>query len=117
MGKSEPSGLPPVSSGEPTPEQKQKGILAEVLSAGFIFPLCVLIGYFLGSRVDRALGSSPFGTLIGVFLGFGAALIPVFRLSAAYERLEQKKKRQRAETDPVPQSQAPDRSGGDPESD
>ena len=85
------------------PEQRQRGLLAEVLTAGITFPICVVVGWLGGSFVDRKLGSSPFGVLFGVLLGLAAALIPVFRLSQAYERLEQEKKR-RAGEGPEPRS-------------
>ena len=76
-----------------TPDQKQRGLLAEVLTAGITFPICVLSGYWIGSKADRAFGIAPFGLLAGVLLGLAAALVPVFRLSAAWDRIEREKKR------------------------
>lgn len=82
-----------------TPEQKKRGILAGILSAGVTFPVAVLVGFFAGRWVDRRFGLEPFGLLVGVMLGLGAALVPLFRASAAWDRADREAKNP---TDPAP---------------
>lgn len=80
-------------SDERTPEQKETGILAEAIGAGVTFPVAVLVGWFAGRWADRHLSLAPWGTIIGMMLGLGAALVPIFRLSAAFDRAERERLR------------------------
>jgi ATP synthase protein I len=70
------------------PERKQRGLLAEALSAGALFPASILAGFLVGKGFDRLFGTDPIGLVVGVLLGFAAALVPLFRLSAAWDRSE-----------------------------
>lgn len=76
-----------------TPDEKKRGILAGILSAGVTFPVAVLVGFFAGRWVDRRFDTEPFGLLVGVMLGLGAALVPLFRASAAWEKADVEGKR------------------------
>jgi F0F1-type ATP synthase assembly protein I len=78
---------------DPSPEERQRGLTAEIITAGITFPVCVVLGWLGGSFADRKLGTSPIGVLLGVLLGLGAALVPVFRISQAYERIEEEKRK------------------------
>lgn len=60
--------------------------LGAVSAAGFAFVLAVLMGAGLGYLLDRWLGTSPIGFLIGFFLGVAAGIINVFRAAAVWSR-------------------------------
>ena len=46
----------------------------------FLLPFCMLVGYFIGYRVDERWGTEPKLALVGILLGSGAGLFQVFRL-------------------------------------
>ena len=53
--------------------------MAEGLKYASEFTAAVLVGAALGYFADNVLGSSPFGLLIGLFLGLGAGILNVVR--------------------------------------
>jgi ATP synthase protein I len=56
--------------------------LAHLSSAGLAFGGAVILGDALGYGVDHWLGTSPWGFLLGFFLGLVAGMINVFRAAA-----------------------------------
>jgi ATP synthase protein I len=53
--------------------------LANLSTAGLAFALAVILGAALGYGVDRLLGTSPVGFLLGFVLGLVAGMLNVFR--------------------------------------
>lgn len=53
--------------------------LGFVLTVAFTFPAGLLIGYGGGWWVDSKLGTSPLFSIVGLGLGFLAALLELFR--------------------------------------
>lgn len=49
------------------------------LWVGWVLVLCIVIGYFLGSWLDRRLGTGPWMVVAGVFLGTAAGFAELFR--------------------------------------
>lgn len=47
---------------------------AHYSTAGIMFPVAVALGFWLGWLVDGWLGSFPWGSLVGLTLGFAAAI-------------------------------------------
>jgi F0F1-type ATP synthase assembly protein I len=65
-----------------------------VAGAGLQFAIAILLFLYAGQWVDRRLGSSPWGVLVGVFLGAVAGFTSIYRkLMADLERQERAKKR------------------------
>ena len=59
---------------------------ASVSAVGIEMVLAVTIGLFVGQAVDGALGTSPWGTVFFVFVGFGAAIKAIARTIKIVER-------------------------------
>jgi len=50
------------------------------MTVGSILVACIVCGYFLGSYLDRKLGTSPWLVVTGVFLGTAAGFVELFRI-------------------------------------
>jgi ATP synthase protein I len=55
------------------------GSLWNLLTVGTVLVACIVVGYFLGSFLDRRLGTSPWLTVVGVLLGTAAGFVELFR--------------------------------------
>ena len=55
-------------------------------TVGLSFVLALVIGVALGVWIDRQVGSSPWGLLIGFALGFAAGILNVYRATRQYLR-------------------------------
>jgi ATP synthase protein I len=53
--------------------------LGTVGSVGFAFVIAVVLGWWVGSLLDRWLGTTPWLTIIFFFLGLAAGALNVFR--------------------------------------
>lgn len=53
--------------------------LAHLSTAGLAFGMSVILGAALGYGLDRLLGTSPAGFLLGFLLGLVAGILNVFR--------------------------------------
>jgi F0F1-type ATP synthase assembly protein I len=49
------------------------------MTVGTSLVACIVLGYFLGSYLDPKLGTSPWLTVAGVFLGTAAGFVGLFR--------------------------------------
>ena len=49
-------------------DEKQRPLM-ELLFVGSTLVGSIVLGYFLGTQIDRSLDTSPWGILIGVLLG------------------------------------------------
>ena len=66
----------------PKPQSTMR-TLGTVGSVGFAFVIAVVLGWWVGSLLDRWLGSSPVFTFIFFFLGLVAGGVNVFRTFSA----------------------------------
>ena len=55
---------------------------ARYASVGIEFGVSVVLGYLLGRWLDQRFGLAPWGTPVGVILGFSAALRSLLKLAA-----------------------------------
>ncbi len=55
------------------------GAVYEGLTLGFVFPVAIALGYFLGRWLDRIFNTSPWLTGICTLLGISAAFVQLFR--------------------------------------
>jgi F0F1-type ATP synthase assembly protein I len=53
--------------------------IMDLLAVGTMLVACIVCGYFLGSFLDRKLGTSPWLVVAGVFLGTAAGFVELFR--------------------------------------
>lgn len=53
--------------------------LAHLSTAGLAFGMSVILGAALGYGIDKLLGTSPAGFLLGFLLGLVAGILNVFR--------------------------------------
>lgn len=60
-----------------------------------MFVAGILIGYFGGSYLDRRLGTTPWLTVVGLFLGMGAGFAEILRLLRLLKAYEERRKRRR----------------------
>ena len=59
---------------------------------GFQLAMSVVLGLLAGDYVDRHLGWSPWGTLVGLLLGSLVGFTQLFKLILYKEKLEEKSK-------------------------
>lgn len=55
--------------------------LAEGLKYASEFSAAIIVGAALGYAVDKGLGSSPWGLLLGLFFGLAAGVVNIIRAS------------------------------------
>ena len=53
--------------------------MMDLLAVGTVLVVCIVLGYFLGSYLDRKLGTSPWLVVTGVTLGTAAGFVGLFR--------------------------------------
>ena len=53
--------------------------MMNLMTVGIVLVACVGLGYFLGSTLDKKLGTSPWCTIAGVLLGSAAGFLQLFR--------------------------------------
>ena len=63
----------------PTRSQKERGAMAQALRLSSEFIAAVVVGTAIGYGLDVMLGTGPWGLVIFLLLGFGAAVFNVMR--------------------------------------
>ena len=53
--------------------------ILNLLSVGTVLVVSIVLGYLLGSFLDRRLGTSPWLVVTGVLLGTAAGFVELFR--------------------------------------
>ncbi|MFN8665784.1 MAG: AtpZ/AtpI family protein [Gemmatimonadaceae bacterium] len=61
---------------------------------GLQFAISILLFLYVGQWVDRRYGTKPWGLLVGVFVGAGAAFYSMYRRLMADLRREEERDRQ-----------------------
>ena len=56
--------------------------IMNLLTVGTTLVASIVLGYFLGSALDRKLGTTPWLTVAGVLLGTAAGFVGLFRTVA-----------------------------------
>lgn len=83
------------------------GALAEYSVVGFVFPVALVLGFFVGRWIGGWLGGPTVGSVVGVILGTVAGF---YNLWQTMQRLERREAERRGEgTEP---RSADDRGGG-----
>ena len=83
--------MPAPKSGDPRFEGlRTAGLLLAIPTLLIVSPL---VGFFLGSLVDRWIKTSPWFTIVGLILGFVAAGRETYLIYRRYTEEEEKKRR------------------------
>jgi ATP synthase protein I len=69
-------------------------------SFGFIMAASILVGYFLGSFLDKKLGTEPWLLIVFLFLAIAGAFIEFFKTFQRFTALNSKDKRGKREDTP-----------------
>lgn len=69
----------PGSSDPESEDRRQARSLGKYAGVGLQFAASILLFLYAGQWVDRRLGSAPWGMIIGVFTGAGAAFYSMYR--------------------------------------
>lgn len=69
-------------------------------SFGFIMAASILVGYFIGSFLDRHLGTEPWFLIIFLFLAIIGAFIEFFKTFQRFTALNSKDKGRKREDTP-----------------
>jgi ATP synthase protein I len=54
--------------------------ILNLLTVGTTLVACIVVGWWLGSVLDRRLGTSPWLVVVGVLLGTAAGFVGLFRM-------------------------------------
>ena len=79
-----------MSQGNDKQRNELLGALSSISQIGITIIVCVAAGIFIGRALDNRFGSSPWMTLIFIFIGVGAA----FKSIIDYAKREQAKDKQ-----------------------
>ena len=61
------------------PNGRSNRSILSLMTVGTVLVACIVVGYFLGSYLDRKLGTSPWLVVAGVVLGTAAGFVELFR--------------------------------------
>jgi F0F1-type ATP synthase assembly protein I len=53
--------------------------LMGLMTVGIVLVSCIVLGYFLGRYLDGKLGTDPWLSVVGFFLGTAAGFLELFR--------------------------------------
>ena len=90
-----------------TPRGQGPSHLVRYSHLGIQFALVILLGIFLGVRLDRKLGTGSILTLVGTFVGAGIGFYVLYRETQSSKESDS----DRADRD----DRGPDGGGGDPD--
>lgn len=91
------SGDPRKPSDRPSDESEDARLArstARYGGLGLQFAISILLFLYVGQWVDRRYGTKPWGLLVGVFVGAGAAFYSMYRRLMADLRREEERDRQ-----------------------
>lgn len=54
--------------------------ILNLMTVGTTLVACIVVGYLLGSTLDRKFGTSPWLVVVGVLLGTAAGFVGLFRM-------------------------------------
>lgn len=78
-------------------DREQLRLTGDAVSIGWFFAAAILVGYLLGSWLDRIFGWEPYGGLVGVLLGIGAGFQNLVRIANETIRLEEERMKRKRE--------------------
>ena len=61
-------------------------LIAHLSTVGFAFVLAIVLGFGAGNLLDGWLGTKPWLSFLGFFLGLAAGILNVYRIMALSQR-------------------------------
>jgi F0F1-type ATP synthase assembly protein I len=69
-------------------DAKERALWGDLISLGMVFPIAIVLGYFIGRWVGGMFGKPYAGRLIGLALGVMAGFWELFKVSKRLERYD-----------------------------
>lgn len=85
--------VPPTNRGNESDDARAARRAGKYAGIGLQFAASIVLFLYAGQYVDRRMGTAPWGLLVGVFVGAGAAFFSMYRRLMADLRAEEEEKR------------------------
>lgn len=86
--------VPPTGRGIESADARAARRAGKYAGIGLQFAASIVIFLYAGQFIDRRMGTAPWGLLVGVFVGAGAAFFSMYRrLMADLQKEEEEKRR------------------------
>jgi len=69
-------------------DPRERAQWADLLALGFVFPLCILVGFLLGRWIGGLLGHRQAGIILGLILGAASAFWDLYKVMMRLEQAE-----------------------------
>jgi|GEM_PF-868682 len=70
-----------------TADPQERALWGELTSIGMVFPIAIMLGFFLGRWVGRAFGHPAPGQWIGMGLGIATGFWELYKVTIRLDRL------------------------------
>ncbi|MCL1893465.1 MAG: AtpZ/AtpI family protein [Holophagaceae bacterium] len=67
---------------------RERSLWGDLISMGMVFPIAIVIGYFLGQWVGRFFGYPSQGRIVGLVLGVMSGFWELFKVSKRLEKYD-----------------------------
>ena len=68
-------------------DPQERALWGELTSLGMVFPIAILMGFFLGRWIGRGLGHAEGGQWIGMVLGIATGFWELYKVTRRLDRL------------------------------
>ena len=68
-------------------DPQERALWGELSSLGLFFPIAIVLGFFLGRWIGRAMGHSTPGQWIGMALGIATGFWELYKVTTRLDRL------------------------------
>ncbi len=75
-----------LGSGKHGADPKERALWGDLLSLGMVFPIAILLGWFLGKWIGGALGNAQAGALIGLVWGVATGFYELYKVTIRLNR-------------------------------
>jgi F0F1-type ATP synthase assembly protein I len=69
-------------------DARERSLWADLVSMGMVFPIAIVLGWFLGQWVGGVFGRQAAGRLVGLALGVLAGFWELFKVTKRLERYD-----------------------------
>ncbi|MCL1908860.1 MAG: AtpZ/AtpI family protein [Holophagaceae bacterium] len=69
-------------------DARERSLWGDLLSMGMVFPIAIVLGYFLGQWIGGKLGHPGPGRIIGLVLGILSGFWELYKLSKRLEKYD-----------------------------
>lgn len=75
----------------------ERALWGDLMSLGFTFPLCIVLGFFLGRWIGGWFGHAKGGQWVGLVWGIAAAFWELYKVSHRMNRRDEAEQKRREE--------------------